>query len=248
VCSEFFRVFRGQHEARIPEDVERYRPDVGRLASVRLSARVGAIYDLGSGEVRWLGPHPEQAQSTPDDTAGPNSKPAPRRPVFAESTFSPGPETGSLGRRHPSRPGAERIEEIRIHPMAGWVAPGYGVPCMKTEEVAKRLVTLCREGQWEAAQKELYATDAVSIEPHATPMFEKETRGLPAIIAKGKKFNGMVETRHGQKISEPVVANNSFACMMQLDVTMKGQGRMNMAELCVYDVKDGKIVSEQFHL
>jgi hypothetical protein len=28
---------------------------------------------------------------------------------------------------------------------------------------------------------------------------------------------------------------------------MKGQGRMQMAELCVYEVKDGKIVSEQFH-
>jgi hypothetical protein len=31
-------------------------------------------------------------------------------------------------------------------------------------------------------------------------------------------------------------------------MTMKGQGRMNMGELCVYDVKDGKIVSEAFHL
>jgi hypothetical protein len=29
---------------------------------------------------------------------------------------------------------------------------------------------------------------------------------------------------------------------------MKGQGRMNMGELCVYRVKDGKIVSEEFFL
>jgi limonene-1,2-epoxide hydrolase len=35
---------------------------------------------------------------------------------------------------------------------------------------------------------------------------------------------------------------------MRLDVTMKGQGRMDMSELCVYDVKDGKIISEQFHV
>jgi hypothetical protein len=33
---------------------------------------------------------------------------------------------------------------------------------------------------------------------------------------------------------------------MRLDMTMKGQGRMDMAELCVYQVKDGKIISEQF--
>ncbi len=33
---------------------------------------------------------------------------------------------------------------------------------------------------------------------------------------------------------------------MQLDVTMKGHGRMNLDELCLYEVKEGKIVSEQF--
>jgi ketosteroid isomerase-like protein len=33
---------------------------------------------------------------------------------------------------------------------------------------------------------------------------------------------------------------------MGMDVTMKGFGRMNMDEVCVFEVKDGKIVSEQF--
>jgi len=119
---------------------------------------------------------------------------------------------------------------------------------MTTEEVAKRLVALCREGKWETAQRELYAQDAVSVEPHATPAFEKETRGLPAIIEKGKKFTAMVETMHKITVSEPLVAGNSFACSMRLDMTMKGQGRMDMGELCVYEVKDGKIVREQFHM
>jgi hypothetical protein len=119
---------------------------------------------------------------------------------------------------------------------------------MKTEEIAQRLVALCREGKMEAAQKELYAENVVSIEPHATPAFQKETRGLAAIVEKGKKFNAMTEKVHSLAVSEPVVANNSFACTMTLDLTMKGQGRMNMRELCVYEVKDGKIVSEQFHM
>jgi hypothetical protein len=44
-----------------------------------------------------------------------------------------------------------------------------------------------------------------------------------------------------------VVAKSSFACVMRLDVTMKGQGRMDMTELCGYEVADGKIISEQFH-
>jgi hypothetical protein len=31
-----------------------------------------------------------------------------------------------------------------------------------------------------------------------------------------------------------------------MDVTMKGRGRMNLEEICVYQVKDGKIVREEF--
>jgi hypothetical protein len=119
---------------------------------------------------------------------------------------------------------------------------------MTTKEIAERLVAYCRKGAWESAQRELFADDAISIEPYAGPVFDKETKGLPAIIEKGKKFDAMVEQMHALNVSDPVVADNAFACTMQMDVTMKGQGRMNMTELCVYNVKDGKIVSEQFHL
>lgn len=119
---------------------------------------------------------------------------------------------------------------------------------MNTKEIAERLVMHCRKGAWEAAQKELYSDDAISIEPSASPAFEKETKGLPAIIEKGNKFNAMVEKMHSLIVSDPLVADNSFACTMQMDVSMKQEGRMNMTELCVYEVKDGKIISEQFHL
>lgn len=117
---------------------------------------------------------------------------------------------------------------------------------MSTTEIAARLVELCRQGKFETAQKELFAKDAVSKEPYATPAFEQETKGLDAILEKGKKWEGMVEETHGLTVSEPLVAGNSFACAMRMDVTMKQQGRMDMTELCVYKVKDGKIVSEEF--
>ena len=119
---------------------------------------------------------------------------------------------------------------------------------MTTEQIAKRLAELCRQGQFETAQKELYATDAISIEPYATPAFEKETKGLDAIIAKGEKFSSMVQEMHGGNVTEPVVAGNSFALVMTMDMTMKEKGRMTMSELCVYEVKDGKIISESFHM
>lgn len=119
---------------------------------------------------------------------------------------------------------------------------------MKTQEIAQRLVTYCRQGKTETAQKELFANDAVSIEPHETPMFKKETRGLPAIIEKGHKFGAMIEQVHVNEVSDPVVTENAFACTMTMDLTVKGKGRQKMSELCVYDVKNGKIVSEQFHV
>jgi hypothetical protein len=117
---------------------------------------------------------------------------------------------------------------------------------MSTQEIANRLVELCRQGQFDTAQSELYAKDAVSIEPYATPAFEKETKGLAAIHEKGQKWNDMVQETHAMEVSAPLVANNAFACTMRMDVTMKGQGRMDMTELCVYKVKDGKIISEEF--
>ncbi len=118
---------------------------------------------------------------------------------------------------------------------------------MKTSEIAQRLVELCREAKWEAAQRELYADEARSIEAAAGPVFPQETRGLAAIIEKGRKFDAMVEQLHTIAVSAPLVADHSFACTMRMDVTMKGQGRFDLTELCVYEVKDGKIVAERFH-
>lgn len=120
---------------------------------------------------------------------------------------------------------------------------------MTTEAIASRLAELCRKGDFETAQKELFADDAISIEPYATEDFAKETKGLDKIIEKGEKFQSMVETMHGDvEISKPIFAENSFALSMTMDITMKEKGRMKMSELCVYQVKDGKIVSEEFFM
>ena len=119
---------------------------------------------------------------------------------------------------------------------------------MNTKEIASRLVQLCREGEFEKAQSELFAQDAVSIEPHSTPAFEKETKGLDAIKDKAKKWEDMVEKTHHVEVSEPIISDNSFACTMRMHVTMKQRGEMDMTELCVYSTKDGKIVKEEFFM
>jgi ketosteroid isomerase-like protein len=119
---------------------------------------------------------------------------------------------------------------------------------MTTKEIAKRLKKLCEKGDWEGAHRELYAKDAVSIEPEASGGFEKESHGLDAIIEKGKKWESMVSEVHEIEVSEPMVAGNTFAVTMRMDMTMKDKKRSDMTELCVYHVKDGKIISEQFFM
>ena len=116
---------------------------------------------------------------------------------------------------------------------------------MTTKEVADKLVKICRSGKIEDAQNELFAQDAVSIEPNDS-MGPRETKGLDAIKKKGEMFNSMLEEFHGATISEPIVAGNCFSIAWDMDAKMKGQERMMMSEICVYKVKDGKIISEEF--
>ena len=116
---------------------------------------------------------------------------------------------------------------------------------MTTKDVANRFNELAQTGQWQQIQDELFADNAVSIEPeHSQGM--RSVQGIESIREKGKQFGEMVEEMHGGFSKEPQVAGNHFAVAMGMDVTMKGQGRMKMDEIAVYEVKDGKIVKEQF--
>ncbi|MEJ7769067.1 MAG: SnoaL-like domain-containing protein [Chitinophagaceae bacterium] len=118
---------------------------------------------------------------------------------------------------------------------------------MTTQEIAERLVDYCRKGQFEQAQKELYADDAVSVEPDETSGFPKETVGLNNIIEKGNQFQSMVDEMHGCTVGEPIVASNAIAFTLSMDMSMKGRGRSMMEEICTYRIKNGKIIGEYFY-
>ena len=116
---------------------------------------------------------------------------------------------------------------------------------MTTQEIASRLYELCSQGQYDQAQKELYALDAISMEPtHAQGM--QTVQGIENIIKKGDEFMASVEEMHGGSVGQPIVAGNHIAMTISIDATYKGMGRMAMEEIAVYEVKDGKIVKEQF--
>jgi ketosteroid isomerase-like protein len=116
---------------------------------------------------------------------------------------------------------------------------------MTTKEVADRLVQLCRDGKIEEAKLELFTEDTVSLEP-AEGLLPKETKGLKAIQQKAELFISMVEEFYGNTITEPFVAGDYFSVGWISQLQMKGQQRQTNSEICLYKVRDGKIVSEQF--
>jgi ketosteroid isomerase-like protein len=119
------------------------------------------------------------------------------------------------------------------------------VETTKAQEVAHRLVDLCREGRNVDAINELYADKVVSIEPEGSPMPGK-TVGKEAVLASTNYWFSTVKEIHSAYISDPIVSDNFFACTMDIDATYKEQGRNEMNELCVFEVKNGKIVTSQF--
>ena len=115
---------------------------------------------------------------------------------------------------------------------------------MSTQEIANQLVELCRQGKDSQAVEELYHDQVKSVEIQGWP--KEVVNGIDNIRKKHEEFQASVEEIHQNEVSDPLVAGNHFCCTMKLDVTFKGTGRVQMEELCLYEVKDGKVIKEQF--
>lgn len=117
---------------------------------------------------------------------------------------------------------------------------------MTTKEVGQRLVELCRAGKNAECIDTLYASDIVSVEAGAPPGQSPESRGLEAIKKKGEWWNANHEI-HSAKVEGPWPNGNRFIVRFEFDITFKPENkRFTMQEAALYEVKDGKIVREDF--
>ena len=117
---------------------------------------------------------------------------------------------------------------------------------MNTEEVGRKVVELTRKQAWHEALEQLYANDIVSVEAHGMGGGSPETRGLDGVRGKTDWWVNNMEVNRVD-VSGPFVAHDRFVVRYDLEVTEKASGKkMEMSEVGVYTVKDGKIVREEF--
>ena len=116
---------------------------------------------------------------------------------------------------------------------------------LTTAEVAYRFIELAQEGKWFEIQDELFADDVISIEPPGAKHLPN-AEGKAAVRKKGEAWVKRVEAFHGGQTSKPVVGGNFFAVARQASMTVQGIGRVDVDQVMLYEVKDGKIVREQF--
>lgn len=117
---------------------------------------------------------------------------------------------------------------------------------MNTEEVAQKVVELVRKQAWYEALDELYDQNIVSVEASGMGGESPEKRGADQVRGKIDWWVNAMEV-HSFKANGPFVAHDRFVVQYDVDVTDKNsKKRMQLSEVGVYTVKNGKIVREEF--
>ncbi|HEY9216799.1 MAG TPA: nuclear transport factor 2 family protein [Phenylobacterium sp.] len=111
-----------------------------------------------------------------------------------------------------------------------------------TADIAKDLVALCSAGAFDAAGEKYWADSVLSLEPTEGGA----TRGIAQVRLKGEAWTHANEV-HSVVVEGPYVHGDQFVVRFKIDQTVKATGqRMQMDEVGVYTLKDGKIVEERF--
>ena len=116
---------------------------------------------------------------------------------------------------------------------------------MTTQQVAARFNELAQQEKWFEIQDELFANSVKSIDPENSPYFGY-AEGKTPVRKKGEDWVKRIESAHKRYTTEPIVGGNHFAVGREVDITVKGHGRIKIEEIMLYGVKDGQIVLEQF--
>jgi hypothetical protein len=136
------------------------------------------------------------------------------------------------------------------HSLPSLIATGKGQPNSRetawtVHEVAARFNELALQEKWFDIQDELFAGEVKSIEPENSPWLQSAS-GKENVRRKAEDWVKRIAAAHRRHTTPPVVAGNHFAVGREADITVKEIGRIQINQVMLYEVKDGKIISEQF--
>jgi ketosteroid isomerase-like protein len=113
---------------------------------------------------------------------------------------------------------------------------------MNISELDKKLNDAILQGKAMEAFEELYADDVVMQENTDT-----EYRGKDFNRQREIDFFASVEAWHGGAVLAAAASGDVSFSEWEMEVTLKGVGRIKMTQVAVRRWKDGKIVHERFY-
>jgi len=116
-----------------------------------------------------------------------------------------------------------------------------------TLEVGQQLVALCKQGKNDEAVETLYSPDIVSVEAASSPDMPAEVRGMKTLKERSQWWRSN-HTIHTQTAEGPFPHGDRFIVRFTYDLTSKPMGnkRIQLDEMALFTVADGKIVREEF--
>ena len=119
---------------------------------------------------------------------------------------------------------------------------------MTTKEIANKYYELACQNKYVEIQDEYYGDNVISVEPEHAALkgMQIVTKGKPAVVAKGVAFRELREELHSQSCSEPLVGGDFFSVILKRDITFKNKSRVQLEEIGIFQVSEGKIILEQF--
>jgi hypothetical protein len=116
---------------------------------------------------------------------------------------------------------------------------------MTTQQVAARFNELAQQEKWFEIHDEFFADNVRSIEPPNSP-YMPNAEGKSNVRKKADGFISRITAVHRLYTSEPLVCGNHFTVAREKELEVTGFGRVEIKQIMLYEVRDGKIVLEQF--
>lgn len=115
---------------------------------------------------------------------------------------------------------------------------------MTTQQVAHKLRQAIVDTDLATIHDDLFAPGVESIEPQFAPL--PHAKGIAQVQEKAQMFGGSIEKLHSREVTEPVVSGDYISLGMSFDASLKDGNRLQLSEMILYKVQEGRIVSEQF--